>query len=47
MSLYQEIAGLLVASAVLGTIAVRLKQPLIIAYMAVGILAGPAFFGVS
>jgi Kef-type K+ transport system membrane component KefB len=42
---YSEFAVLLAVSAVVGAIAVRLKQPLIVAYILVGILAGPAAFG--
>jgi Kef-type K+ transport system membrane component KefB len=42
---YSEFAVLLVVSAAVGAIAVRLKQPLIVAYILVGILAGPAVFG--
>jgi Kef-type K+ transport system membrane component KefB len=44
-TVYSEFAILLAVSAVVGAIAVRLKQPLIIAYILVGILAGPAGFG--
>ena len=42
MSAFQEIAALLSLSALLGMLAVRLRQPLIIAYILVGIIAGPA-----
>jgi len=44
-SVYHEFALLLLLSAVVGAIAVRLRQPLLIAYIIVGILAGPALFG--
>lgn len=37
---------LLVLAAVAGAIAVRLRQPLIVAFIAVGVLAGPSAFGV-
>jgi Kef-type K+ transport system membrane component KefB len=47
MSLFQEVAILLALSALLGGIAVKLRQPLIIAYILVGILAGPAVLGLS
>lgn len=47
MSLFQEVAVLLALSALLGGIAVKLRQPLIIAYILVGILAGPAVLGLS
>lgn len=39
---YYEFAGLLFASTVVGALAVRLKQPLIVAFILVGILVGPA-----
>ena len=42
MSAFQEIAALLSLSALLGMLAVRLRQPLIIAYILVGIIAGLA-----
>lgn len=44
-SIYHEFALLLLLSAVVGAIAVRLRQPLLMAYIIVGILAGPAVFG--
>ena len=47
MSLFQEVAVLLALSALVGGIAVKLRQPLIIAYILVGILAGPAILGLS
>lgn len=47
MSLFQEVAVLLALSAVVGGVAVKLRQPLIIAYILVGILAGPAVLGLS
>ena len=42
---YQEFALLLAVSALIGAIAVRLRQPLLVAYILVGILVGPAVFG--
>lgn len=42
MSVYYEFALLLAVSAAAGTLAVRLKQPLIVAFILVGILVGPA-----
>jgi len=42
---FQEFALLLILSAVAGGVAVRLRQPVLIAYIAVGVLAGPAAFG--
>lgn len=47
MSLFQEVATLLALSALFGGLAVKLRQPLIIAYILVGILAGPAVLGLS
>lgn len=44
-SLYQEFALLLMVSALIGAIAVRLRQPLLVAYIVVGIMVGPAVFG--
>lgn len=43
---YVEFAVLLVISALAGAIAVRLRQPVLIAYIVVGILVGPAVFGI-
>ncbi len=42
---FQEIALLLAAAAGIGALAVRLRQPLILAYIVVGILAGPVGLG--
>lgn len=47
MSLFQEVAILLALSALFGGLAVKLRQPLIITYILVGILAGPAVLGLS
>lgn len=44
-NVYYEFAALLFASAVVGAIAVRLRQPLIVAFIIVGILVGPAALG--
>ncbi len=44
-NVYQEFALLLLASAGAGFLALRMRQPLLIAYIAVGILAGPAALG--
>ena len=44
-SIYHEFALLLMVSAVVGAIAVRLRQPLLVAYIVVGIVVGPAGFG--
>lgn len=45
MDIFQEIALILALAAVVSMVAVRLKQPLIIAYIVVGVLVGPAVFG--
>ncbi len=39
---FHEVAALVLAAAVLGALAVRLHQPLIVAFIAVGVLAGPS-----
>jgi Kef-type K+ transport system membrane component KefB len=44
-SVYREFAILLMISAAAGVIAVRLRQPLLVAYILVGIVAGPAVLG--
>jgi Kef-type K+ transport system membrane component KefB len=38
---FHEIAALVLAAAVIGALATRLRQPLIVAFIAVGVLAGP------
>ena len=45
-SAFIEFSVLLVVSAVIGMIAVQLRQPLIVAFIAVGILVGPAVLGI-
>ncbi|MFN3595354.1 MAG: cation:proton antiporter, partial [Thiobacillaceae bacterium] len=42
---FGEFALLLLIAATVGAMAVRLKQPVLIAYITVGILVGPAGFG--
>jgi len=42
---FTEMAVLLLLAAVIGAIGVRLRQPLIIAFIAVGILVGPSVLG--
>ena len=42
---YSELALLLLISAGAGALAIRLRQPVLIAYIAVGIVAGPAVLG--
>ena len=41
-SVYQEVTLLLFATSVIGLIALRLKQPVIVAYILIGIVAGPS-----
>ena len=43
--IFSEIAGLLLLAAAVGAIGVRLRQPLIVAFIAVGILVGPSVLG--
>ena len=43
-NIFSETAAILVISALLGALATRLRQPLIVAFIAVGILAGPSGF---
>ena len=45
-SAFIEFSVLLVVSAVIGMIAVQLRQPLLVAFIAVGILVGPAVLGI-
>ncbi|MBT6456065.1 MAG: cation:proton antiporter [Chloroflexi bacterium] len=42
---FTEIAVLLLLAAVIGAIGIRLRQPLIVAFIAVGILVGPSVLG--
>ena len=42
---FTEIAVLLLVAAVIGAIGVRLRQPLIVAFIAVGVLVGPSVLG--
>ncbi|MBB6229116.1 Kef-type K+ transport system membrane component KefB [Polymorphobacter multimanifer] len=46
-SLFSEIAALLILAGVVGMIGHLLKQPLVVSYIVVGILAGPAVLGVA
>jgi len=45
-NVFTQIAILLLLSSVIGVIFVWLRQPLILAFIAVGILVGPSFFGI-
>lgn len=42
---FNQVAALLLVSALFGAVALRLRQPLIVAFIAVGIAAGPAALG--
>jgi Kef-type K+ transport system membrane component KefB len=42
---FAEVAALLLAAALLGALALRLRQPLILAFIVVGVLEGPAVLG--
>ena len=44
-NVFQEIGALLIVSALVGAVAVRLRQPLIVAFIGVGIAVGPVGFG--
>ncbi|QKT04498.1 cation:proton antiporter [Ectothiorhodospiraceae bacterium 2226] len=44
-NVFEQFAALLLLAAVVGAIATRLKQPLVVAFIVVGILAGPAVLG--
>lgn len=46
LDIFQEVALILALAAVVGIVATRLRQPLIIAYIIVGVLVGPAAFGI-
>ncbi|MGF1649188.1 MAG: cation:proton antiporter [Hyphomicrobiaceae bacterium] len=46
-SLFAEVATLLVLAAAVGFVGQLLRQPLIVSFIAVGILAGPALLGVT
>ena len=47
MPLFYQIAALLVLAAGVGLVGVALRQPLIVAYIAVGLLAGPSALGIA
>jgi Kef-type K+ transport system membrane component KefB len=42
LTLYEEVALLLAATAVIGLLALRLRQPVIVSYIVIGIVAGPS-----
>lgn len=46
-SVFYEVAALLVLAAAVGLVGVLLRQPLIVSFVAVGVLAGPSVFGIA
>lgn len=46
MSVFQEVAALLAIASAVGLIGVAARQPLIVSFIAVGILVGPSGFGI-
>jgi Kef-type K+ transport system membrane component KefB len=42
VTIYEEVTVLLMATALIGLLALRLRQPLIVAYILIGIVAGPS-----
>lgn len=47
LPLFYQIAALLALAAGMGLLGVALRQPLIVSYIAVGLLAGPAALGIA
>ncbi len=47
LPLFYQIAALLVLAATAGLVGVALRQPLIVAYIAVGLIAGPSALGIA
>ncbi|CAN5600131.1 cation:proton antiporter [soil metagenome] len=45
-TVFQQVAVLLIVAALVGAVLRRLHQPLIIGFIAVGVLAGPSFLGI-
>lgn len=45
-NIFQEIAFLLIISSIVGALVLWIKQPLILAYIAVGIIVGPSILGI-
>ena len=43
--LFADIAVILIVSALAGVVAVRLRQPLVVAFVVVGIVVGPSVLG--
>lgn len=44
---FHEVAALLIVAAAVGALAIRLRQPLIVAFIAVGVVAGPSVIGLT
>ncbi|MCG8354547.1 MAG: cation:proton antiporter, partial [Kiloniellales bacterium] len=47
VSVFYEVAALLVLATVVGLFGVLLRQPLIVSFIAVGILAGPSLLDIA
>jgi Kef-type K+ transport system membrane component KefB len=47
ISVFYEFAALLVLAAGVGLVGLALRQPLIVSFIAVGILAGPSALGIA
>ncbi len=47
LSVFYEVAALLVLAAAIGLVGVLLRQPLIVSFIAVGVLAGPGVLGIA
>lgn len=45
-NIFQEIAALLIFASAVSVLLLWLRQPLIVAYILVGVLAGPSVFGI-
>lgn len=45
-NVFQEIAFLLLLASLAGALILWIKQPLILAYILIGIITGPSFFGI-
>ena len=46
-SVFNEIAALLVLAAIIGSVGLLLRQPLIVSLIIVGVIAGPAMLGIA
>ena len=46
-TVFHELAAILVIAGVIGVVALKLRQPLIISYIVTGIVVGPAVIGLG